>query len=266
MLDRFNRRIEYLRISVTDRCNLRCRYCMPESGVKLLPHDKILSFEEILSVVRAAVKMGINKIRLTGGEPLVRQDIVELVAMLADVDRIGDYAMTTNGIFLEEFAAPLAKAGLHRVNVSLDALNPQRYRWITRGGDVRRVLAGIEAAKSAGLVPVKLNCVVERSPDEPDAKEVAAFAKAKGLDVRFIRRMNLETGQFWQVHGGTGGDCKLCNRLRLSSDGLLRPCLFTDLVFNVRELGPQEAIRRAVEAKPESGRNSKTSTFYGIGG
>lgn len=266
MFDNFDRRIHYLRVSVTDRCNQRCVYCMPTNGVRWVSRQSVLSFEEIVDVVRTAVGMGIDKVRLTGGEPLVRRDVVHLVTMLAKIAGIADLAMTTNGILLSDFAKPLADAGLHRINISLDTLDPQRYRRITRGGDVRRVLAGIDAARSAGLEPVRLNCVVERSSCEPHAQAVAAFAKTNALTVRFIRRMDMTAGQFWPIDGGSGGDCRRCNRLRLSSDGMIRPCLFSDLAFGVRELGASEAIRQAVAAKPESGHRSRHNTFYHIGG
>ena len=265
MYDRFSRRIDYLRISVTDRCNLRCVYCMPEKGVPLIRHEDVLSYEEIAGVARTAVTMGVAKVRLTGGEPLVRRGIETLVAMLARIEGIRDLAMTTNGALLAGFAGPLAEAGLHRVNVSLDALHPERYAAITRDGDVHRVLAGIEAALAAGLNPVKLNCVVKDSPEEPDARDVARYAGELGIEVRFIRRMTLSSGDFSVVIGGAGGDCPRCNRLRLSSDGMVRPCLFSDLAFSVRELGAREAIRRAVEAKPESGKTSGAK-FHEIGG
>ena len=265
MFDRFSREINYLRVSVTDRCNLRCVYCMPLEGVTPLRHEDVLSFEEIQQVVRVAVGMGIDKVRLTGGEPLVRRDILVLVEMLGRMDGIKDFAMSTNGILLAEFAKGLKDAGLHRVNVSLDALDPGSYRRTTRGGDVDRVLSGIEAAAAAGLVPIKVNCVVERSSSEPDAQEVAEFAKNNGFQVRFIRRMDTAKGHFWTVEDGDGGDCPRCNRLRLSSDGMVRPCLFSDLAFSVRELGPGEAIRRAVEAKPEAGLKS-ANQFFRLGG
>jgi cyclic pyranopterin phosphate synthase len=265
VFDRIDRNIEYLRITVTDKCNLRCVYCMPAEGVPHLRHEDVLSFEEILEVTRAAAAAGVVKVRVTGGEPLVRRNIVVLVAMLAGVEGIKDLAMTTNGTRFAEFARPLAGAGLRRVNVSLDALDPARYAEITRGGDVAAVLAGIEAAGEADLHPVKLNCVVRESPDEPDARAVAAFGAARGMEVRFIRRMNLSDGTFTRVIGGDGGDCPRCNRLRLSCDGMVRPCLFSDLKFSVRELGPHEAIRRAVDAKPRSGGKS-SSCMSAIGG
>lgn len=265
MFDPFDRRIDYLRISVTDKCNLRCLYCMPEEGIPLIRHEDVLRFEEIAEVVRTAVDLGIRKVRLTGGEPLVRRDITTLVAMLNRIDGIEDLAMTTNGILLSKFAPSLAEAGLQRVNVSLDAIDPARYADITRGGDVQAVFAGIRAARDAGLEPVKLNCVIQRSPEDPDARDVAAYAKAEGLELRFIRRMNLADGDFSVVIGGSGGDCARCNRLRLSSDGMVRPCLFSDIDFSVRGLGPRDAILRAVRNKPACGKTSN-SHFYAIGG
>ncbi len=265
MYDRFERSINYLRISVTDKCNLRCVYCMPAEGVPLMQHGDMLSFEEIVEVARTAVAMGVTKVRVTGGEPLVRRGIVTLVSKLAKIDGIRDYAMTTNGTLLSAVAGELAAAGLHRVNVSLDAVDPARYAEITRGGNVHAVFAGIAAARAAGLSPIKLNCVVQQSPEEPDARAVLDFGRAEGLEVRFIRRMNLSQGVFSVVIGGTGGDCARCNRLRLTCNGLLRPCLFNDLAFDVRTLGPVEAIRQAVEAKPACGDRSE-KLFHAIGG
>jgi GTP 3',8-cyclase len=266
MIDSFGRPINYLRISVTDRCNLRCRYCMPAEEVRRLPPEEILRFEEIVEVARAAAALGVNKIRLTGGEPLVRRGLEALVGMLAAVEGLADLAMTSNGLLLARHAVPLASAGLRRVNVSLDALDPQRYAAITRGGDVRKVLSGIEAARDAGLNPVKLNCVVETGAEERDAREVAAFAERAGLEVRFIRQMDLAGGCFWVVRGGDGGDCARCNRLRLTSDGQIRPCLFSDLSFSVRRLGAAEALARAAAEKPPSGSACSNRPIYSIGG
>ncbi len=266
MYDRYNRNIHYLRISVTDRCNLRCKYCMPEKGIKLLRHGDILSFEEIVSFTRVAVEKGVDKVRITGGEPLTRKNIAYLIQLLADIDGIKDLSLTTNGILLEEFAKSLKHAGLNRVNVSLDTVDPERYREITRGGDFDRVMQGISAAEKAGLLPIKINCVVNKSSDEPDALGVKAFCESRKFNVRFIHQMNLETGEYAPVEGGTGGNCSLCDKLRLSSDGRLRPCLFNDLSFNVRELGSERAIRMAIEAKPECGTKSARNTFNAIGG
>jgi cyclic pyranopterin phosphate synthase len=239
---------------------------MPEKGIPLVSHDDILSYEEIARIVEYAANLEVDKVRITGGEPLVRKGIVDLVSMLSAIGGITDLSTTTNGYFLEELAAPLKRAGLHRVNVSLDALDAKRYSAITRGGDVTRVLTGICAAEKAGLLPIKLNCVVKESSAEPDARAVARFAEERGFKVQFIRRMEISKGKFWAVEGGTGGDCAKCNRLRLTSNGELKPCLFSDVSFNIRELGMEEAFRRALEEKPETGRQSNTHEFYNIGG
>jgi GTP 3',8-cyclase len=266
MIDSYGRTIDYLRISVTDRCNLRCTYCMPPEGVRLFRHEDILTFEEIVEVARAAAALGITKIRLTGGEPLVRRDIARLVGMLAEIEGISDLAMTTNAALLAAHAQSLAAAGLKRVNISLDAIDAARYAAITRGGDVRQVLAGIEAARRAGLAPIRLNCVVEADSAEADAQDVAHFAAVSGLEVRFIRRMNLAEGTFAVVEHGIGGDCPRCNRLRLSSDGKIRPCLLSNLCFGVRELGAAEALARAVRCKPRAGSACTDLSMHSIGG
>lgn len=266
MYDRFNRKIDYLRISVTDRCNLRCIYCMPEEGVVPLQHSDILTYEEIIAFVKVAITMGIHKIRLTGGEPLVRKGVVHLVENLSELEGIKDLSMTTNGILMEEFALPLKKAGLQRVNISLDTLDPERYSELTRGGDVHQVIRGIGAAKRVGLLPVKINCVIGMSSDESDARLVSAFCREQGLQVRFIRRMDLASGHFSAVEGGDGGRCNQCNRLRLTADGKVKPCLFSDLEYDVRSLGPERALRMAVSSKPASGTYSLSGKFYTTGG
>ncbi len=266
MFDCFNRNINYLRVSVTDRCNYRCTYCMPEEGVKLLSHSDILSFDEIVKVVSFGVKQGITKVRITGGEPLVRKGIVDLIGMIADIDGINDLSMTTNGKLLPELAEPLKNAGLQRVNISLDTLDPERFRQITRVGELIEVMQGIEAAKKAGLTPIKLNCVIKKSNLEPDAKLVAQYAKENNLEIRFIHEMDLKKGSFSVVEGGDGGNCSACNRLRLTANGMLKPCLFNNLEFNVRELGIEKAFEQALHQKPKSGHRNSTGNFYNIGG
>lgn len=266
MLDRFNRNINYLRISVTDRCNLRCRYCVPCEDFVMLSHKDILTFDEITQVVKCAADMGIVKVRLTGGEPLVRRDVVELVKMISAVPGIIDLGMTTNGILLERFAARLSEAGLDRINVSLDTMDAGKYSELTAGGDISMVFRGIEAALKAGLDPVKINCVIENSSDEPDALAVKRYGEENGLNVRFIHQMNLGEGEFSIVEGGAGGDCKICNRLRLTANGLVKPCLFSDVAFNVRNMGAKEALTAALFSKPESGTNCVNNHFYNIGG
>jgi cyclic pyranopterin phosphate synthase len=266
MYDKYNRKINYLRISITDRCNLRCRYCMPEEGVPLLRHGDILSLEEIAEIARVATTFGINKVRITGGEPLVRKGVINLVHLLRKIPEILDLSLTTNGILLREFAQPLAKAGLNRVNISLDTLDPFEYNRITRGGELEKVMQGIDAAVEAGLLPVKINCVVKESPFEENALQVSAFCREKGLQVRFITRMDLKKGKFSIVHGGTGGDCENCNRLRLTANGYIKPCLFNDMGFNVRILGAKNAISEAVNGKPQCGTQNTNGNFYNIGG
>lgn len=266
MYDRFNRHINYLRISVTDRCNLRCRYCMPEDGVQMLDHADILTFEEIVEVTSEAVSLGVEKVRLTGGEPLVRKGIVQLVAMLARIDGIKDLSMTTNGLLLDKFAQPLANAGLRRINISLDTINPIKYRLVTRTGELANVFEGIDAAKAAGMNPIKVNCVIQDNSDEPDARQVAEYCRENGLDVRFIHQMDLHTGEFYQVEGGIGGNCSLCNRLRLTANGMVKPCLFSEQDYNVRKLGARNALLAALENKPACGTFNQSGRFYNIGG
>jgi len=266
MFDSFNRQINYLRISVTDRCNLRCTYCMPEEGISLINHHQILSFEEITAFVKVAVDFGINKVRLTGGEPLIRKNIVELVAMIAQIKGIKDFGLTTNGVYLGKYAHQLKDAGLHRINISLDTVNPEKFKTITRLGNIDDVFTGIQAAKQANLYPIKINCVVQNSSSETDAKEVGEFCKKEGLMVRYIKLMNLASGTFSIVEHGEGGHCNTCNRLRLTSNGKLKPCLFNDIEYDIRQLGYIEAIKMALENKPACGTYNSANYFSNIGG
>ncbi len=266
MYDNFDRKINYLRISVTDRCNLRCVYCMPEDGIKMLQHSEVLSFEEITAITRVAVSLGVNKVRITGGEPLVRKGIVNLVEMMAAIPGIDDLSITTNGILLARYAVQLKEAGLNRVNISLDTLDGEKYNLLTRGGVLNEVLKGIQAAKDVGFQPLKINCVVRQSAEEKDAKMVAEYCKQQGLEVRFIHQMSLTEGHFSVVEGGSGGDCSNCNRLRLTANGKLMPCLFSELEYDVRLLGAEQAIRMALENKPSCGSMNLTGEFYNIGG
>jgi len=266
MYDSYNRDINYLRISVTDRCNLRCTYCMPESGIMLLPHSEILTYDEITGFTREAVRHGVTKVRITGGEPLVRKGIVTLVKMISGIQGITDLSMTTNGVLLSRYADELKAAGLQRVNISLDTLSPLKFAEITRNGNVKEVIDGIFSAKEAGLLPVKINCVVKESKDEVDARDVSYFCHENNLEIRYIRQMDLVNGHFSTVDGGAGGDCGICNRLRLTSNGKLKPCLFSNLEFDIRELGYDRAIRLAVDHKPECGTINNSGEFYNIGG
>lgn len=190
LLDRFGRAHTYLRVSVTDRCNYRCTYCMPAEGLSWTPRAEILTFEEIERIVAALASMGIRKVRLTGGEPLVRRGLPDLVARIAAIPGISDLAMTTNGHLLARHAADLARAGLSRVNISIDALSEDLFREITRGGDLKRVLEGLDAAREAGLAPIKINCVVMRGVNDHEVETmIARLADRPDIALRFIEYM-----------------------------------------------------------------------------
>lgn len=195
LVDRFGRQHAYLRLSVTDRCNYRCTYCLPATGVRWLPKSQLLRFEEIERIARVLVQLGVRRIRLTGGEPTLRSDLTQLVERLAALPGLDDLSMTTNGHAFAPKARELARAGLRRVNISIDALDPSRFRAITRGGDVDRVLEAIDAALEAGLSPVKLNCVVLRGQNEDEVEPLLAFAARdpQRLVVRFIEYMPFDS-------------------------------------------------------------------------
>lgn len=198
MLDRYGRKINYLRVSVTDLCNLRCIYCMPPGGVAKKERHELLTFEEIENIVRAAAQLGIDKVRITGGEPLVRKGIVELVGRLARIEGIQDLSMTTNGILLKDYAVPLKEAGLKRVNISLDTLDPDRYRRITRGGRLADVLAGIAAARAAGLTPIKINVVLVGGINDDEIEDFVNLTLKEELQVRFIELMPIGEAIHWE--------------------------------------------------------------------
>ena len=189
MIDGYNRNINYLRISITDRCNLRCSYCMPKEGVSAVGHEDVLKYEEILRIVRIAVKLGITKVRITGGEPLVRRGVVDFIARLSDIAGLTDISLTTNGILLAPFAEPLFAAGIKRINISLDSLNEAKYAKITRGGELSAVLRGIEAVYQAGLQPIKINTVVIKGVNDDEILDFARLTLHKPFQIRFIELM-----------------------------------------------------------------------------
>ena len=281
LCDSFQRPINYLRVSVTDRCNLRCIYCMPVAGVNQMSHLDILSYEEIRTVVTAAAELGINKVRLTGGEPLVRLGVATLVGMLRQVKAVDDISLTTNGTLLGRYAAELKQAGLSRVNVSLDTLKPDRFKAITRSRfRLSDVLAGIEVARKVGLNPVKINQVVMAGINDDEVLDFADRTVSEGWHVRFIEFMptagvgsnglnfvsvadikrqlaplgelgpclphvgNGPAKYFW-FPGSQGSVgfispvsehfCFHCNRLRLTADGKLRPCLLSDEEIDLKQ-------------------------------
>ncbi|WP_372947448.1 GTP 3',8-cyclase MoaA [Mariniphaga sp.] len=266
MFDRYNRNITYLRISVTDRCNLRCVYCMPAGGIQLLKKEEILSLEEIAEVVKVGAELGIKKVRLTGGEPLVRKGVTDLVAMISAIDGIEEVTMTTNGVLLSKYAAGLKEAGLSRVNISLDSVSSEKYSKITRGGKLQDVFTGIRAAQKAGLTPIKINAVKLKNENNEQFDEIRKFAADEELKLRFITQMDLRTGEFSQVEGGEGGNCVICNRLRLTANGMIKPCLFSNKEYNIREYGIKEAFLLALNAKPKEGAVNSNGSFYNIGG
>ena len=275
MLDSFGRKIRYLRISVTDRCNLRCVYCMPAEGVPVLPHERILSYERIAEVAAAAAKLGFNKFRLTGGEPLVRKDLPSLVSLLAGIPERPIIAMTTNGTLLAPVAHELKIRGLNSVNVSLDTLDPGRYRDLTRGGRLADALEGIKAARAAGL-PVKFNVVIadrksadRKSADdksEDDLKYIRIYADAVGARVQTIAQYRLDETKEDGGEYDRPPPCASCDRLRLLADGTLRPCLHGSTGIPVDFDDVEGSLAAAVAAKPECGLSCRELAVSGIGG
>ncbi len=197
MKDAYGRKLNYLRVSVTDRCNLRCRYCMPAEGIEKMKHQDIMSLEDIETMVRSMAELGVEKVRLTGGEPLIRHGIVGLVAKLNEIQGINELVLTTNGLKLAAMAADLKSAGLKRVNISLDTLDPEKFAYMTRGGRLQDVLDGIEAAKSAGMVPIKINVVLIRGFNDCEIERLVNWTKTEPIEVRFIELMPIGEVANW---------------------------------------------------------------------
>jgi cyclic pyranopterin phosphate synthase len=220
LVDAFRRPITYLRVSVTDRCNLRCVYCMPEAGLPWIPNPDILSYEEIAEIVSAAARIGVRSVRLTGGEPLIRRDLHRLVAKLAAIPGVDDIALSTNGLLLADQAAGLRAAGLQRVNISLDTLRADRFTAIARRPGLDRVLAGIDAALAHGLEPVKLNCVVMRGANDDEVEAFAELTRTRAVHVRFIEVMPVQENVELQREAWVSSDEVLA---RLGALGTLSP-------------------------------------------
>jgi cyclic pyranopterin phosphate synthase len=327
LIDTFGRLHDNLRISVTDRCNIRCFYCMPETGVQFTDRREILSFEEIERFARIAVSLGVNKIRVTGGEPLVRKDLAVLIAKLARIEGVTDIALTTNGVLLEEQAQDLYDAGLRRLNVHLDTLDAARFHQITRRDEHHRVMAGIDKALELGFGPIKINAVAVKDLVEPDIVPLARYGRERGVEIRYIEFMPLDAQGLWdkgkvlladdmlqiltseigplevipdpdprapaleyRFLDGVGKIgfiasvsrpfCLNCNRIRLTSDGQLRYCLFaveeTDVKGLLRGGAGDDEIRKTIRAtiqKKWLGHEINTAQFvapprpmYAIGG
>jgi len=283
------RKMDYLRLSVTDRCNLRCVYCMPPEGIITRPHDEILTFEEIIRLTKIFASLGINKIRLTGGEPLVRKSIVNLVASLVKVKGVEEVSLTTNGARLSSYADELKSVGLKRINVSLDTLKEDRFKNITRNNTFYNVLDGIDRARRAGFYPIKLNVVAMKGINDDEILDFARFAFSEGLILRFIEFMNItplwdrehfipieEVKRIFEAKYkltktescGSGpaayykaekegivgfintseDNCRRCNRLRLTSTGELKVCLYEAQGFYLRGLLRKEASDEKIKA------------------
>ncbi len=197
MKDTYGRALNYLRVSVTDRCNLRCRYCMPEEGIKKIQHEEMLSLEAIETMVRAMADLGVQKVRLTGGEPLIRNGIVGLIKNLNNISGIKELVLTTNGLRLGSMAADLKAAGLKRVNISLDTLNPEKFKYMTRGGNLQEVLEAIEVAKKVGLTPIKINVVLIRGFNDDEIEQFVEWTRNEPIEIRFIELMPIGEVANW---------------------------------------------------------------------
>ena len=316
--DRFGRVFDYLRVAVTDRCNLRCVYCMPEGGVNFVNHDKLMQTAEILRVIRVASTLGVHKVRFTGGEPLVRRDIVELVEETGRIPGIRTVHLTTNGVLLPGFARPLKEAGLHGINLSLDTLDPKKFKTCTRRTGVLKVLAGLERVLALGFPSVKVNVVAMRGFNDDEMGAFAELTRDAPITVRFIELMPFDASQIWKkghflstekmmdqftrlyrqseiVDGSstehttfrlpgcvgkvafipsyTRNFCGDCTRIRLTADGRIRNCLYSEEEFGllgcIRQGGNDEDIaqtlKRAMWAKQEDGRAAQQRARSGPG-
>lgn len=268
MLDKFNRQINYLRISVTDRCNLRCRYCMPAEGVPTKSHQQMLTYEQIIAVAETAVSLGITKIRLTGGEPLVRKGVLFLISSLRKITALQELALTTNGVLLPEMAQALKESGIHRINISLDTLDPEKYKEITYNGDIRHVLQGIDAVVAAGFLNTKINMVVMPGVNDSEVERMQTFCLEKGLKLQRINHYSLSDIRSID-HRYTAErpmSCSHCNRIRLTADGKLKPCLFSDLEIPLDFNHLKESLIQAIQGKPHAGSMNSTTQNWQIGG
>ena len=304
---RNNRVINYLRLSITDRCNLRCMYCMPEHGIRFLPHEKILSFEEIIHIIRLSVEKGIRKVRVTGGEPLVRKDFVEFLNRMNDIEGLEEITLTTNGVMLKELASGIKNAGVHRINISLDTLKPEKFFKITGRDFFHKVWDGIEEAERLGFDPIKINVVAIKGVNDDEIMDFTRLTLEKPYHIRFIEHMPIGGVNNWKSENFISSDeivhiieshgtlkpidkrnildgparrfvyengmgeigligalsnhfCEICNRLRLTAEGHLRSCLFSDDEIDIKtplREGRDDKhllglIEKAIKEKPEN--------------
>lgn len=295
MIDTYGREISYLRLSVTELCDLRCRYCMPEQGVCKKRHEDMLTEEEMIRAIEAASSLGITKLRITGGEPLVKKNILSICRRAAEVQGIREVCLTTNGIRLPQLAAPLRDAGVRRLNISLDSLNAEKYAYITRRGDLRDAVAGIEAALHEGFARIKINTVLIGGFNDDEIGALAGLTRRWPVDVRFIELMPMlpyaEFGssaympcsevlrqmpelqasepdggvaRLYHLPGALGHIglispischfCAGCNRVRLTADGKIKPCLHSSAEYPIKGLDYEAVVqqfKKAIQAKPE---------------
>lgn len=265
MLDRFERDITYLRISLTDRCNLRCVYCSPPGPTGRPPSLELLPLADVVKVAESAAELGITKFRLTGGEPLLRPGVVDLVGQLRSIAGVREVVMTTNGVLLPQCAEELSAAGLDRLNISLDSLNPDRYARITGGGDLGRVLLGIEAADSCGI-PIKINTVVLEDSPAQDVHAVGEFCSRHGYRLQLIREYSLSVDKTDDPRFHRPLPCAQCNRIRLLADGTLKPCLHSDHEIPLELNDVRGCLERTILAKPVKGARCTARPMAQIGG
>ncbi len=303
MIDNYGREITYLRLSVTERCNLRCRYCMPEEGICKKKHEEMLTEDEMIQAVEIAVSLGIKKVRITGGEPLVKRNILSICRRVAAVNEIEEVCMTTNGIFLPEFARALKEAGVKRINISLDTLDEEKYASMTRGGNLKEALSGLESALEAGFEKVKINAVLIGGFNDNEIEKLANLTREYPVDVRFIELMPMYDGggfgpeafvpngkvlevlpellsvesdggvaKLYRFPDGKGNVglispvnahfCGTCNRLRLTADGKLKPCLHSSDEYIIKGLEREAMEDRIKEAILEKPKCHKELSFY----
>ena len=295
MIDNYGRDINYIRISVTELCNLRCRYCMPEEGVEKRAHDEMMTAEETLAAAKAAVSLGISKIRITGGEPLVKRGIVRLCREIAAIEGVEELCITTNGTLLREFAKPLREAGVNRINISIDTLKPEKFTYITRLGRLEDVLDGIDAVFEAGFEKIKLNVVLMGGFNDDEIGDFVSMTEDRALEVRFIELMPIGGGiefdkagfiscetvlekvpelvplgitdgvaSIYALPGAKGRVglirpiscefCSGCNKIRLTADGMLKPCLHLDGEISIKGLAEEDmagVMKKAILDKPQ---------------
>ena len=297
MIDKYGRKISYLRISITDKCNLRCRYCMPVDGIEKKEHTDIMTEDEIVSLVKVATQLGINKVRITGGEPLVRKNVISIIKKIKQVEGINEICLTTNGVFLDKYATDLKDAGVDRLNISIDSLQKDKYKYITNGGDIDKALNGINIALNTGFKKIKINVVLIGGFNDDEIEDFANLTIDKNIDVRFIELMPMyDSGDFGKEAfipytvvldklknkqleeiDSNGGVAKLyhikdakgniglispvnnhfcanCNRIRVTCDGKIKPCLHSSDEIDIKNLSEIEMLHKLEESilsKPE---------------